>query len=1185
MEILEAVIQYRDVSMGRLVLECSALKAEATSCVGHIDMAVKVFQTKILIGTSIAVEQTRLTGEKILVTMQKGLAPSSSLNLDVLACPAPSQYFTGRESDLQKLSRMLGAPVVTLFSMNSHALSAFVHSFDSSRFTTIFLDAGSVEALKMIVHKTKTDDSAHQPTLLVLENADPSLELGRYLPYSLHTPILITSTNEAVSCFASAQDYRLELPDAVDQWVANSLYQSIERAFSSLLQVVTIVARGGTGKTQLVLRFVSENSLRFTNIWFFDATSDAMLTANFQKLGKAAGIGESVDDIQNFLRKMNEAWLLIFDNADDSKVDLSKYIPQCNHGNVIITSRLTEVHQMASPDSHFDFLDLEQNEAVNLLLKHAHQNTNNDNQQLALGIVNALGCQALAVATAGAYIASTATCTLSNYLSLFKQKSKQLLNYKMKSLEGYQNTVFSAFQLSFDQLNPSTQLFMQICSFFHHTTIPIELFHRASAFTGEDLLPEEKKQTTVVKKLKHFLSLFPNNEAWDDSINELSHLSLTMYDIDTKTLSFHSILQMCTQETFSDKSIKCQIAQLLLARATSYGISEADYQFQRLLIAHIDSIHQNDCFILFVYNSFGGTFFEAGLWIKAECIWQRAVIYCEKYLGKSHLNTLIFKNNLALSYHQQGLWEKAEMLDKETLELHKKLHGEHHPETLTSMNNFAQTYYQQGQWEKAEVLLKETLELRKELLGKHHPDTLKSMSNLAQVYHEQGQLEKAEVLGKEALSLQKELLGEHHPDTLKFMNNLALTYQQQGQLVKAEVLGKETLKLRKELLGEHHPNTLTSMNNRAMLYYQQGQKEEAEVLLKETLKLQKEVLGEHHPDIFRSMSNLAQVYHEQGQWEKAEMLGKETLKLWKELLGKYHPDTLNSMNNLAMSYYQQGQWKKAEVLGKELLNLQKELLGEHPDTLRSMNNLAMSYYRQEQWEKAEMLWKETLKLQKKILGEHHSDTLTCMDSLAQTYQQQGQWVKAEVLGKELLNLHKKLYGEHHPDTLKSMNNLAMSCYQQGQWKKAEVLGKEILNLQRELLGQHHPDTLKSMNNLAMSYYQQGQWKKTEVLGKEILNLQKELLGEHHPDTLTSMSNLAMSYYQQAQWEKAEILQKETLKLQKEMLGEHHPNTLRSMNNLAQGYHQQGQQEKAEMLYKKILKLQKETFKEHHPNTK
>ncbi len=40
---------------------------------------------------------------------------------------------------------------------------------------------------------------------------------------------------------------------------------------------------------------------RFLHVWFFDATSDATLAADFKKLGNAAGIGESVDDVQSFL--------------------------------------------------------------------------------------------------------------------------------------------------------------------------------------------------------------------------------------------------------------------------------------------------------------------------------------------------------------------------------------------------------------------------------------------------------------------------------------------------------------------------------------------------------------------------------------------------------------------------------------------------------------------------------------------------------------------------------------------------------------------------------------------------------------------------------------------------------------------------------------------------------------------
>ncbi len=124
----------------------------------------------------------------------------------------------------------------------------------------------------------------------------------------------------------------------------------------------------------------------------------------------------------------------------------------------------------------------------------------------------------------------------------------------------YQKTVFSAFQLSFDQLSSSTKLFMQICAFFHHTAIPVELFYRAAAFTSDDIQPEEKEKTPAVEELKCFLSHFKDKWSWDASIDELSHFSLAIYNIGAKALSFHPILHICIQETITDKDEAYHIA-------------------------------------------------------------------------------------------------------------------------------------------------------------------------------------------------------------------------------------------------------------------------------------------------------------------------------------------------------------------------------------------------------------------------------------------------------------------------------------------------------------------------------------------------------------------------------------------------------------------------------------------------
>ncbi|KAK0224845.1 hypothetical protein EDD85DRAFT_891466 [Armillaria nabsnona] len=560
---------------------------------------------------------------------------------------------------------------------------------------------------------------------------------------------------------------------------------------------------------------------------------------------------------------MHEDWLLIFDNADDPTVELSNYIPQCNHGSIIITSCLTEINQIASLGAHLDFSDLEQREAINLLLKHAHQDLNNNNQLLAADIVDALGCQALAVATAGAYIASNPTFTLSNYLSRFNQKHTKHLYYKMKSLDNYQKTVYSAFYLSFDQLSPSTKLFMQICAFFHHTAIPVELFYHAAAFTGDDIEPDEEEYPAV-EELKHFLSLFTYDGSWNDTIDELSHLSLTMYDMSAKALSFHPIIHMCVQETIIDKDRVCHISQLLLARATPNGITIADYQFRQLLIAHADCIHQNKYFTFLIYKSFGRIFKDAGMWMKVEGILQKALEYCECYFGKHHKNTLISMNNLALTYDMLGQLEKAEMLQTETLKLRREVLGEHHPDTLISIGNLASTYKELGRLEEAEMLQIETFKLHREVLGKCHPDTLISMGNLASTYKKLGRLEEAEILQTETLKLRREVLGVHHPDTLSSMNNLAWTYKKLGQLEEAKMLQTETLKLHREVLGEHHPNTLISMSNLAWTYKKLGQLEKAEMLEREILKLHRKVLGKHYPNTLISMGNLASTYKKLG---------------------------------------------------------------------------------------------------------------------------------------------------------------------------------------------------------------------------------------------------------------------------------------------------------------------------------
>ncbi|KAE9409019.1 TPR-like protein, partial [Gymnopus androsaceus JB14] len=786
------------------------------------------------------------------------------------------------------------------------------------KYSSIFFDASSSQALDKSVEENITQSTSGD-TLLVLQN--PSAPVEEYIHRLPYIPVLVITTQPSMESSTAFQ-----LPDCADQQQVKKLLCSIEEAFDPRQHVVTLIGNGGTGKTQAVLQFVSKNFSRFSNVWFFDASSQDTLAANFKELGQAVGIGEDVKDVRDFLARMHENWLCIFDNADDKTIFLKEYIPNCNHGNVIVTTRLSETLKMASsPGCQIDLMDLTRETAVELLLSHAHEQRTLENQNLASKIVEALGCHALAVSTAGAYIGATQTCALGNYLAHFNKEKKRFLNYRMRSLDIYQSTVFSTFQLSFEKLSPSAQYLMQICAYLHPTYIPIEIFTRAATFTGSDTSSVDLSlPTESIHILERFLSQFVEEESWYDSVDELLELSLVSYDHVKKSLAIPPVIHTCAQETTVDWEYMKQTASLLLGRATPLGGSMEDYIFRRELLVQASSFQIDDLPTVHVQICFARIFWQCGFWVKAEKLQEEVLVQNKRVHEDHHPDTLTSMGNLAIIYHEQGKLDVAQQLQEEVIAKRKEVLGEHHTDTLTSMNNLAITYQVQGKLDAAQQLQGQVIAKCREVLGEHHPATLTSMGNIAIIYRAQGKLDAAQQLHKQVLAQRKEVLGEYHPDTLISMGDLANTYYVQGKLDAAQYLHEQVFAQRKEVLGGHHPDALTSMNHLAMTYHEQGKLDEAQQLHEQVLAQRKEVLRKHHPAILNSMSNLAYIYQEQGKLDAAQYLQEKVLAQCKEVLGEHHPDTLISMGNLAMTYQLQGKLDAAQQLQEQVFAPYKE---------------------------------------------------------------------------------------------------------------------------------------------------------------------------------------------------------------------------------------------------------------------
>ena len=105
----------------------------------------------------------------------------------------------------------------------------------------------------------------------------------------------------------------------------------------------------------------------FSDVFFIDATTAQTIDADLKNIALAKEIGENANDTVIWLAGKRKEWLLLFDNADDTTLNLSQFFPSCSHGNILITSRNREtiIH---APDfnSHVGSLTLE--DARDLLL-------------------------------------------------------------------------------------------------------------------------------------------------------------------------------------------------------------------------------------------------------------------------------------------------------------------------------------------------------------------------------------------------------------------------------------------------------------------------------------------------------------------------------------------------------------------------------------------------------------------------------------------------------------------------------------------------------------------------------------------------------------------------------------------------------------------------------------------------
>ena len=124
-------------------------------------------------------------------------------------------------------------------------------------------------------------------------------------------------------------------------------------------------------------------SSSYQHILFIDASSSDSLQKGLISRVRSMNVGRPPRTVEEALeilsdpdKEYDKDWFIIFDNADDPTTPVSNYIPPCDHGSVLITTRNPALGNLA-PDAHLELQNMEEDEAVEVLLSSALSNMMN----------------------------------------------------------------------------------------------------------------------------------------------------------------------------------------------------------------------------------------------------------------------------------------------------------------------------------------------------------------------------------------------------------------------------------------------------------------------------------------------------------------------------------------------------------------------------------------------------------------------------------------------------------------------------------------------------------------------------------------------------------------------------------------------------------------------------------------
>ncbi|KIM32192.1 hypothetical protein M408DRAFT_215228 [Serendipita vermifera MAFF 305830] len=871
----------------------------------------------------------------------------------------------------------------------------------------------------------------------------------------------------------------------------NEIIRALQNTNPDSPALAIVTGLSGTGKTQMSLKYAYDHDEQYDHILFIDASSaeslEKTLMSRIRSIDQQLhpeSVEEAIDLLANPMGNLTRNWFIIMDNADNTEMDIRDYIPRCDHGKILVTSRNIAFGNLF-PKGHIILDVMSNDEAVEALLSAAlgpRESADadqpimiteksiprtNEDYSCATRIVEELGYLPLAVIQAACYIKKQ-KC-LHQYLNLLTNSRSQVLRWPASLQHDelkYAHSAYAAFDTTLGALSPRALQLLGIISFFHFSNFPKPLVGVAASYKFGyqpfELLDRPPEYQFCVNLLQQVFCPSGNWEPMDldDLLEELQNYSLvSLVPVNNiVTLRFHPLLHGWANDRLSESDR--ELFRSAAVRLLACGTNRDDDYLREYLCAHMDQFslpseefHVNDEAVLAVLLSANGNP-EAAL-----SAWKGIHAKVEAVYGRKHVRTTRAALQLADSFADNDDWETMERMEEEVVAIRKEILGEDHLETIEAMANLARTFkWRSNRYNEAATLEMEVLSARRKLVGPKNRQIVDALGDLAATRLLEEKYIEAESLLMEAMEMISGLVDKSHPATINVMSQLAKCYKRKGENEKMIHMMQEVARLQRAILGEKHSRTIEAMVKLAKSYIRQHQYSEAEKIWREITDVRRVVLGNNHQMTLISLYMQAFSVTRQDRHADSEALWRELLVGEQETYGERHRYTTETVYWLAKSIMAQKRYIEAEELLKRVIEARRELYEDKDEeTLKALHQLALSIHLQGRCSDSEPIWRELLVYNNEQFGDNHKETLETMGYLHQALYLSGRHEESDALMGEMMVAARAITDPK--DLIFGLHCVASALHVQSRQEDAATLWDEIVTMSRSIFGKEDPMTI------------------------------------------------------------------------------------------------------------------------------